>query len=180
MAEAVAAGLDEEATLYGRGAEEYGQGAGNYGGAQDFGSPAGYGRSNDRGAGHYDRGTTDYRDRGRRGELRPQRERQRSGGRSGGRRREALTRLAARRRAPQCGAGRARGSRRPQARLADRSAGRCGEFEFQGLARAGAAGTAAADQPQALRVGGRGLRLGDLAGGDQPPQHVRFPGPAAA
>jgi hypothetical protein len=58
VAEVVAAGLDEEATLYGRGAEEYGQGAGNYGGAQDFGRPASYRGSNDRGSN--DRGTQDY------------------------------------------------------------------------------------------------------------------------
>lgn len=81
VAEAVAAGLDEEATLYGRGAEEYGQGAGNYGGAQDFGSPAGYGGNDDRRAGHYDRGTADYgregADYGRNGN--------RNGNRSGGR-----------------------------------------------------------------------------------------------
>jgi putative flippase GtrA len=48
VAGAVAAGLDEEATLYGRGAEEYDHEAGNYGGPQQFsGQPGPY-------AGNYD------------------------------------------------------------------------------------------------------------------------------
>jgi hypothetical protein len=46
VAEAVAVGLDEEATLYGRGAEEYDSGAGSYsGGPGNYGSPGNYGGS---------------------------------------------------------------------------------------------------------------------------------------
>ncbi len=55
VAGAVAAGLDEEATLYGRGAEEYEHGAGNYGGGpQEFGGERG------QYAGNYDRRAGDY------------------------------------------------------------------------------------------------------------------------
>ena len=63
VAGAVAVGLDEEATLYGRGAEEYEHGAGNYGGgSQEFGGERG------QYAGNYDRRAGDY---GRDGGSRP-------------------------------------------------------------------------------------------------------------
>ena len=55
LAEAVAVGLDEEATLYGRGAEEYERGAGNY--AAD---PEGFGGERGQYAGNYDRRAGDY------------------------------------------------------------------------------------------------------------------------
>jgi putative flippase GtrA len=57
VAEAVAVGLDEEATLYGRGPEEYDHEAGSYSGqAEDFGGrPANYGETNDRRAVDYGR-----------------------------------------------------------------------------------------------------------------------------
>jgi putative flippase GtrA len=55
VAGAVAVGLDEEATLYGRGAEEYEHGAGNYGGgSQEFGGERG------QYAGNYERRAGDY------------------------------------------------------------------------------------------------------------------------
>jgi hypothetical protein len=41
---AVAVGLDEEATLYGRGNEEYGE-AGNYGQPENYGAPRNYDRT---------------------------------------------------------------------------------------------------------------------------------------
>ncbi len=54
VAEAVAVGLDEEATLYGRGAEEYEHGAGNYGGGpEEYGGQ--YAGDYDRQAGDYER-----------------------------------------------------------------------------------------------------------------------------
>ena len=59
VAEAVAVGLDEEATLYGRGAEDYDHGTGNYGGRpEEFGGRPGtnYGGNYDRPAGDYGRG----------------------------------------------------------------------------------------------------------------------------
>ena len=58
VAGAVAVGLDEEATLYGRGAEEYEHGAGNYGGgSQEFGGERGqYAGNYERRAGDYGRG----------------------------------------------------------------------------------------------------------------------------
>ena len=55
LAEAVAVGLDEEATLYGRGAEEYGHGTGNY--AAD---PEGLDGERGQYAGNYDRRADDY------------------------------------------------------------------------------------------------------------------------
>jgi putative flippase GtrA len=60
VAESVAVGLDEEATLYGRGAEKHdgaeGYGAGDYG-AESYGGGAGtYGRPEDRGPGTGDHG----------------------------------------------------------------------------------------------------------------------------
>jgi putative flippase GtrA len=62
VAEAVAVGLDEEATLYGRGAEDYDDGAGsystgpgNYGGSAEYGAPGNYGSPE-----NYGRGTGDY------------------------------------------------------------------------------------------------------------------------
>ena len=55
VAGAVAVGLDEEATLYGRGAEEYEHGTGNYGGgSQEFGGERG------QYAGNYERRAGDY------------------------------------------------------------------------------------------------------------------------
>ena len=60
VAEAVAVGLDEEATLYGRGAEEYEHGAGNYGaGPKEFGG-AEFGGDRGQYAGSYDRRAGDY------------------------------------------------------------------------------------------------------------------------
>jgi putative flippase GtrA len=58
VAEAVAVGLDEEATLYGRGAEEYEHGARNYGAdPEEFGGGRGqYAGNYDRQAGDYGRG----------------------------------------------------------------------------------------------------------------------------
>jgi putative flippase GtrA len=60
VAEAVAVGLDEEATLYGRGAEEYEHGAGNYGaGPKEFGGEE-FGGDRGQYAGSYDRRAGDY------------------------------------------------------------------------------------------------------------------------
>ena len=60
VAEAVAVGLDEEATLYGRGAEEYEHGAGNYGeGPKGFGGEE-FGGERGQYAGSYDRRAGDY------------------------------------------------------------------------------------------------------------------------
>ncbi len=55
VAEALAAGLDEEATLYGRGADEHERGAGNYhAGPEEFGGERGqYAGNYDRPAGNY-------------------------------------------------------------------------------------------------------------------------------
>jgi putative flippase GtrA len=68
VAGAVAVGLDEEATLYGRGAEEYDSGAGsysggpgNYGSSANYGGPAEYGTpGNYGGSESYGRPTGDY------------------------------------------------------------------------------------------------------------------------
>ncbi len=62
VVEAVAVGLDEEATLYGRGAEDYDDRARNYGSApEEYGSrPGSYSQDYDRGARTYDRGAETY------------------------------------------------------------------------------------------------------------------------
>jgi len=63
VAEAVAAGLDEEATLYGRGAEAYDLEAGNYDAGEAGNYDAGEAGNYDAGeAGNYDGGTAAYRE----------------------------------------------------------------------------------------------------------------------